>query len=279
MNNGNKGILIVSIVLLVILLNWIPFLFPLLLMATMILVKVRYPMIKGAAGELKVKKILSNLDSNYIVYHDLYIPNGARGTTQLDHVVTSPYGIFVIETKHYKGWIFGDEKQKYWTQVIYKRKEKMFNPIWQNYGHVQAIKHHIPVENIECIYSIIAFSRQSTFKFKNEFSSARIIHFPELLEVIHEQSVHRISNLDLQKINQSLDNLLIKDEKEKKQVKKQHIEAIKNIRSEKMIVEKDNIVRFICPKCNIEMTQKSGKYGLFYGCSNYPKCRHTKRIS
>lgn len=100
-----------------------------------------------------------------------------------------------------------------------------------------------------------------------------------MLEVIQERNVHRVSSIELQKINQVLDHLLIKDEKEKKQVKKRHADAIKNNRMEKVRAEKENIVQFICPRCNVEMTKKSGKYGLFYGCSNYPKCRQTKRIS
>jgi len=54
--------------------------------------------------------------------------------------VVSNYGIFVIETKNYKGWIIGNEFDDYWTQVIFKRKEKLYNPIKQNYGHIQALK-------------------------------------------------------------------------------------------------------------------------------------------
>jgi hypothetical protein len=61
-------------------------------------------------------------------------------TTQIDHIVVSNYGIFVIETKNYKGWIMGNEYDEYWRQVIYKRKEKLYNPIKQNYGHILALK-------------------------------------------------------------------------------------------------------------------------------------------
>ncbi|MFF2753517.1 nuclease-related domain-containing protein [Psychrobacillus sp. NPDC058041] len=238
-----RHLIAVGSIVLFVLLTWIPILLPILIIAAMILVKVKYPTIKGAVGEWKVNKLLSNLGSNYSIYHDLYVPNGAGGTTQVDHVVTSPFGIFVIETKHYEGWIFGDEKQRYWTQVIYKRKEKLFNPIWQNYGHIQAIKNQIPIENFEFIYSIIAFSKQSTFKFKNEFKSARVIQFPQLLEVIQEKNLHRISSIELQKINRGLEKLLIKDEKEKKQVKKQHVQAIKKNRKEKVETEKKNIIK------------------------------------
>jgi hypothetical protein len=57
--------------------------------------------------------------------HDITIPSVKGKTTQIDHVVVSEYGVFVIETKNYTGWIVGDEKSDYWTQVIYKRKERL----------------------------------------------------------------------------------------------------------------------------------------------------------
>ena len=41
--------------------------------------------------------------------HNLIIPSGG-GTTQIDHVIVSVHGIFVVETKNMKGWIFGDER-------------------------------------------------------------------------------------------------------------------------------------------------------------------------
>lgn len=64
-------------------------------------------------------------------------------TTQIDHVVIPNYGIFVIETKNYKGWIIGNEFDDYWKQIIYKRKEKLHNPIKQNYGHIMVLKEHL----------------------------------------------------------------------------------------------------------------------------------------
>jgi Nuclease-related domain len=63
-----------------------------------------------------------------------------RGTTQTDHILILPTGIFVIETKHYQGWIFGKPDQKQWTQVIYHKKSRFQNPIHQNYAHVKALQ-------------------------------------------------------------------------------------------------------------------------------------------
>ena len=67
----------------------------------------------GEYGERRIKKCLSSLpEEEYFVLNDLYLKNGAK-TTQIDHIVVSIYGIFVIETKTYKGWIYGDTYKDY----------------------------------------------------------------------------------------------------------------------------------------------------------------------
>ena len=37
-------------------------------------------------------------------------------------------------------------------------------------------------------------------------------------------------------------------------------------------------VKGFCPKCGASLVRKKGKYGDFYGCSNYPNCKFTKQI-
>ncbi|MCG8542390.1 MAG: NERD domain-containing protein [Clostridia bacterium] len=99
------------------------------------------PKVKGSFGEAAVKVYLSRLDKEkYRILHDVMISNDKGSTSQIDHVIVSPFGIFVIETKNYKGWILGNEKSYQWAQVIYKKKEKLLNPILQNHGHVKALK-------------------------------------------------------------------------------------------------------------------------------------------
>lgn len=233
---------------------------------------------KGAVGEWYVNRALSKLDNHYRLYHDLYVPNGKGGKTQVDHVVTSVFGIFVIETKHYRGWIFGKEDQKYWTQVIYKRKEKMFNPIWQNYGHIQAIKKYLGNDDFPHIHSIITFSKDSTLKLPDHFKSARVIQIPQLVEVIKIWQEQKISDLELNHINSMLDDLIITDKKQKKAVSKKHITNIKQSQKEELQKEKVESQKKLCPKCGGKLTLKKGKYGSFYGCGQYPKCRFTRRV-
>ncbi|WP_367872749.1 nuclease-related domain-containing protein [Luteolibacter sp. Populi] len=107
-----------------------------------ILVGLRPIRSKGAAGEKLVKKRLEDLNPElYRVFHDLYLPRAdGTGLTQVDHVVISRFGVFVLETKNYDGWIFGSTRQKMWTQSIFGRNRQFPNPLHQNYLHVQAVK-------------------------------------------------------------------------------------------------------------------------------------------
>ncbi len=102
----------------------------------------RSPKMKGRFGEAVVSVgALKRLDPKvYRVFNDIVLPRpDGKGTTQIDHVVVSPFGIFVIETKNYAGWIFGDETSRNWTQVIYGRKNRFQNPLHQNALHVRAL--------------------------------------------------------------------------------------------------------------------------------------------
>ena len=108
---------------------------------------IKSPWFKGKLGEFKVNLLLK-LFLNKTKYHlikDVTLPTfdelgNKTGTTQIDHIVVSQFGVFVIETKHFKGWIFGSEFQKQWTQQIYRHKSKFQNPILQNYKHCKTIE-------------------------------------------------------------------------------------------------------------------------------------------
>ena len=86
------------------------------------------------------------------------------GTTQIDHVLVSRFGVFVIETKHYKGWIFGDEKSKQWTQVIFKRKHRFQNPLHQNYKHLRAVQTQLDFLPPEHVIGVVVFTGDAEFK-------------------------------------------------------------------------------------------------------------------
>jgi len=101
----------------------------------------RLPTVKGKLGEVYVRKGLRKklTSDQYSIINDVTLPLDDGGTTQVDHIVVSPFGIFVIETKNMKGWIFGSEKQAKWTQTIYRTKHSFQNPLRQNYKHTSSI--------------------------------------------------------------------------------------------------------------------------------------------
>jgi hypothetical protein len=120
---------------------------------------------KGWFGERAVARSLSRLDPNlYNTFHDLYLPRpDGKGSTQIDHIVVSPFGVFVIETKNYKGWIFGDAKQSQWTQQIYRKKSRFQNPLHQNHLHVSSLMEFLALP--ESAFSpVIYFMGDTTFK-------------------------------------------------------------------------------------------------------------------
>lgn len=124
---------------------------------------------KGIVGEIVINVAMwLKLDKD--IYHrlnNITLPLADGGSTQIDHVIVSRYGIFVIETKNYKGWIFGNEKQRQWTQVIMGRKYKFQNPLRQNYLHIKTLSDLLELE-MSYFHSMIAFIGECELKTRDE---------------------------------------------------------------------------------------------------------------
>lgn len=87
----------------------------------------------------------------------------ARGTTQIDHVLVADTGIFVIETKHYSGWIFGNPQDSQWTQTFPRKKFRFQNPLHQNYGHVKTLQSLLDL-TADHFHSVVVFTSDAEFK-------------------------------------------------------------------------------------------------------------------
>ncbi|MDX1788830.1 MAG: NERD domain-containing protein [Psychrobacter sp.] len=124
---------------------------------------------KGVLGETVIN-IAMWLKLEKDVYHrlnNITLPLANGGSTQIDHVIVSVYGVFVIETKNYKGWIFGNEKQRQWTQVIMGRKYKFQNPLRQNYLHIKTLADLLALD-LNYFHSMIAFIGECELKTRDE---------------------------------------------------------------------------------------------------------------
>lgn len=224
------------------------------------------PKIKGFFGEKSVAFFLSGLDkSKYKIINNIMLEVGNK-TTQVDHVIVSNYGIFVIETKNYKGWIIGNEFDDNWKQVIYKRKEKLHNPIKQNYGHIQALKEILnDFKDINYI-SIIAFTTKAELKVTSKTDVVYTINLPKTIKKYNDEN---ISNLVKEEIYTKLLSLNV----DSKETRKSHVKEIHKTLSENRI----KVNSGVCPKCGGLLILRNGKYGQFKGCVNFPRCRFIEK--
>lgn len=121
-------------------------------------------------GEWSERRVVLNLLKGGInpkaIFHDLYIQKPSGEYTQVDVAVATKAGIIVFEVKDYSGWIFGNEHQRYWTQLLAygKEKHRFYNPVMQNARHIQTIRQCLPQNPGIPIYSVIVFFGNSEFK-------------------------------------------------------------------------------------------------------------------
>ncbi len=123
----------------------------------------------GQAGEMAVGNELRRLEEtgDYILLNDLFLLGDDGATTQIDHIVVSRYGVFVIETKNFKGWIFGKESRRYWTQSLSHcgtaQKYRFQNPLHQNWRHICVLSERLGVPK-EYFFGFVVFAGASEFK-------------------------------------------------------------------------------------------------------------------
>ena len=121
---------------------------------------------KGTKGEFSLYEVLSQYEPlGARLLFNLYLPRENGTTTEIDTLMISGAGIYVLENKHYAGWIFGNENQEKWYQTLPSargvRKSSFYNPIKQNATHIRYLKKQIG--NVP-IWSVIVFSGECTLK-------------------------------------------------------------------------------------------------------------------
>jgi hypothetical protein len=211
---------------------------------------------KGEIGEYKIDIQLDQLPKDCHYLSDLLIknPKAKSGYSQIDHVVLTPYGIFVIETKNYQGTIYGGKDRKTWSV---NGKFKMMNPFVQNYGHIKSLASLIDRKYEKSFISIVSFTKRSTFNVDLDYrkiaSNELIVYDIELSEFIHRKvSVLKIqhkepllSEREISMIYDVFSNADIKDPA----IRREHEEALKT-----SILDSDS--NATCSICNIPVSDK-----------------------
>lgn len=142
-------------------------------------------------GEMRVSKAIQKhfRSPRYHLLNHITVKHG-NSTTQIDHILVSCFGVFVIETKHYRGWIFANPKQETWTQVLFKAKFKFRNPLHQNHRHVLAVRELLNFLPQDAIKSVVVFTGEAEFKTdipKNVFT------LPLLIDYLNSCTEERLS--------------------------------------------------------------------------------------
>ena len=226
-----------------------------------------FPFFKGWVGEKRVGFRLKRLARKYngFVINDVTIPDEETGrTSQVDHILFTRYGVFVVETKNYSGYIYGDDNQSQWTQVLsYGRiKRSFYNPVKQNAVHCFRLSAIINNEKLK-FASVIVFVKENG----GNIQSPNVYNLADLKYLISKKSTPLYDDEDVQKAYETI--LYYKENKVSS--KKDHVQSI--------LDNKEKIKNGICPRCGGILVIRTSKNGSqFYGCENYPECTFTKKI-
>lgn len=228
---------------------------------------------KGWLGEAALsvaKKIALNGDI-YREVNNVTIAT-ANGTTQIDHIIVSRYGIFVIETKNMEGWIFGTESQPKWTQSFRKSKFQFQNPLHQNFRHIKALEEFLGLPS-SMFHSIVCFVGE-TCSLKTALPDNVICGGPfgyiKAKTDVLLPDVQVVEIVEAIKTGMRPKNFLGLSTRE---TKLEHLASLKDRHS--------STTR--CPKCGGELILRTIKKGeksgqQFYGCGKYPACRYMQSI-
>lgn len=225
---------------------------------------------KGVMGEFTVN-VSSRLFLDKDKYHlikNVTLPS-EDGTTQIDHIIVSEFGVFVVETKNMKGWIFGSPNQKQWTQKIYRHSQKFQNPLHQNHKHVKTLQDLLGLTDHQ-IHSVIVFIGDSTFKTP---MPDNVTYGGGYHRYIKSKSIKVLSSYDVHSIIEKIEaGRFTRSLK----TNRDHVRHVKQV-----VKQKEDSVS--CPKCGGGMVMREVKKGdrvgqKFWGCSQYPKCRGAENI-
>ncbi|WP_439612066.1 NERD domain-containing protein [Reyranella sp.] len=224
------------------------------------------PQFTGWFGELKtiVAQKLFLPSADYVDLNNVTIRTH-RGTTQIDHVIISRYGVFVVETKNMSGWIFGSEDDPFWTKINKGNKLRFKNPLHQNEGHIRALSNLARIQP-ESMHSVVVFRGDCSLKTQlppNVLASGYITYVKNKRQVFFtEAEVARI----VEAIKAGM-------------LPKTRATHLKHVDHLKQRFESTTT----CARCGSPLVLRTARSGSnagkqFFGCSRFPSCRYARNV-
>lgn len=197
----------------------------------------------------------------YRCYHDILAPHSAKAA-QIDHIIVSEYGIFVLETKNISGHIYGSILDPRWTQILGSKSYKFLNPIKQNDSHIQVLANYLNFD-VKAFCSVIVFWGECTFK---TAMPENVLWERGFINYIRGKQNSVISHDQMIKTISALNNLTVNTTEKQRQ---SHVELMGNAK--------------ICPFCGGRLIKHTvvkpyRPVNNFLGCSNFPRCRFSRNI-
>jgi hypothetical protein len=231
---------------------------------------VNTPAFKGSMGEARVNSAIERSlnDQEYKLFKDLTLRSGA-GTTQIDHVVVSRFGVFVIETKNMKGWIFGQTDQAQWTQQVFRHRSRFQNPIRQNYKHLKTLEEILDIRARQ-MHGVVAFVGGAVPK--TPMPDNVVWDTGSLVDYVRSKQIILFDDSQVGRLTYLLASQRLEPGRKTKTA------HISGLRAELSARREDSSK---CPRCGApvvsRMNAKNGE--RFLGCSRYPRCRGTRPLT
>ena len=233
---------------------------------------------RGEAGEDTIYRKLGKIRGRKALLPNCYIPKGRSGTTEIDLILMHESGIYVIESKNYSGWIFGDEEQEHWTQCLKgkmhtSQKHSFYNPIWQNETHIYALMDLLKDDTVP-YYSYVVFGENCELKDIRLTSGNHHVTYVRYLRREIERNAQSMGKCLSEEKMDDLYTTLVKFTGASDEQRERHIEEIRE--KQYPVMQPDGT--WTCPRCGGRLVPRVARQGAragqpFWGCSNYPRCR------
>lgn len=162
---------------------------------------------KEEIGEYKIEVGLGQLPQSYKVLSNLLIQS-ENSLEQIDHLVISPYGLFIIEVNNLSGIVLGEETDPNWHQSISWRVKTFPNPLLENQAHLELLRKRVPLDETLHIHSFVTFSRRCDLKVISE----SVFYDTDLLAVILRRNQQEVlSKGEIQSLYDQIERINIQD--------------------------------------------------------------------
>ncbi len=163
-------------------------------------------------------------------------------TAQIDNLLITSKGLYIIEAKNYNGHIFGSEKQENWTMTVkhvnrkksksgkvytktHISKHSFYNPIKQNQTHINKILKLMEIHKEIPIHNIVVFGSKAYLRDVTHSNQVFVINTHQLRNIIINQEKSIDKEIEIEKMMTFVDDMIYHNIIDKKE-RRSHVKRI-----------------------------------------------------